>query len=119
MYRVVAAASVQLLLKCRFHRSLRMWEFLATPAARAVMLFAAIGVLIAVGAYIVSKWRGANEDDQIGANELLTNFREMHSQGVLSDEEFRNIKSKLGRKLRDELNGSDKSGNDESDENRG
>jgi hypothetical protein len=93
-----------------------MWEFLATPAARAVMLFAAIGLLIAVGAYIVSKWRGANEQYQMGANELLTNFREMHSQGVLSDEEFRNIKAKLGRKLQGELNDSDKTGKDESNE---
>jgi len=80
------------------------------------MLFATIGVLVAIGAYIVSKWRGANEEHQIGANELLTNFREMHSQGVLSDEEYRNIKAKLGRELRNELNGSDKTGKDESNE---
>ena len=72
------------------------------------MLFAAIASLIAVGAYIASKYRGVDGNDRISANELLTNFRELHSRGELSDEEFRTIKSKLSVELQNELKDSDK-----------
>ncbi len=74
------------------------------------MLFAVIAMLIAVGWYVASKWRGTNGETTVTTNELLSNFREMHSKGELSDEEFRTIKSRLAKELQAELNDSDKPG---------
>ena len=76
----------------------------------AIMLFAAVMALIAVGVYVVSKWRDATEDDTNTASELLTNFREMHSRGDLTDEEFRTIKAQLSYDIREELKDSDNEG---------
>ena len=76
----------------------------------AIMLFAAVMALIAVGSYAVSKWRDATEDDTNTASELLTNFREMHSRGDLTDEEFRTIKAQLSYDIREELKDSDNEG---------
>jgi len=71
------------------------------------MLFAAIAAMVVIGAYVVSKWRGTADDDNVGASQLLTNYREMHSKGELTDEEFRTIKAKLSIKLKEELRDSD------------
>ncbi|MFP6611182.1 MAG: SHOCT domain-containing protein [Pirellulales bacterium] len=76
----------------------------------AIILFATIAVLIAIGAHIASKWRGTKEDNKLSTSELLTKYREMHSRGELSDEEFRNIKSRLANQLQNELSDSDKLG---------
>ena len=74
------------------------------------MLLAAIVALVAVGVYAVSKWRDATDDDTSTASELLTNFREMHSRGDLTDEEFRTIKARLSYEIREELRDSDNEG---------
>lgn len=84
-----------------------MVEFLATDLARAVMLLTAVVVLIVIGAYIVSKWRGTIDEDNMTASELLTTFRELHSKGELSDEEFRTIKAKLAYELQKQLKNTD------------
>ena len=84
-----------------------MTEFLTSPESRAVMLFAAIAAMVVIGAYVASKWRGTTDEDNVGTSELLTNFREMHSKGELTDEEFRTIKAKLSIKLKEELRDSD------------
>lgn len=72
------------------------------------MLFAAIAALISVGVYIALKYRGTEEDNTVSASEMLTNLREMHSKGELTDEEFRTIKAKLARELHQELRDTDK-----------
>ena len=87
-----------------------MVETLEGPWYLAIMLFAAIVALIAIGAYAVSKWRDATDDDTSTASELLTNFREMHSRGYLTDEEFRTIKARLSYEIREELRDSDNEG---------
>jgi uncharacterized membrane protein len=51
----------------------------------------------------VGRFRGHADDDQPLASDLLTNFRESHSRGELSDEEFRTIKTLLKTRLEDEL----------------
>ena len=84
-----------------------MVELLEGPWYLAIILFAAVVALIAVGAYAVSKWRDATEDDTNTASELLTNFREMHSRGDLTDEEFRTIKARLSYEMQHELRNSD------------
>ena len=38
-------------------------------------------------------------DKALDANELIANFREMHSRGDLTDADYRKIKSVLGAKL--------------------
>jgi len=85
-------------------------ELLEGPWTRAIMLLAAIVALVAVGVYIVSKWRDAADDDTISTSELLSNFREMHSRGELTNEEFRTIKTRLSYKLKAELKDTDHEG---------
>ena len=84
-----------------------MVELLEGPWYLAIILFTAVVALVAVGAYAVSKWRDAIDDDTNTASELLTNFREMHSRGHLTDEEFRTIKARLSYEMKDELKNSD------------
>jgi len=78
------------------------------PAAQklitAGLLFAAMAVLAALGAWIVSRFRGSKGDEGPAVSELLSKFRELHEQGKLSDEEFRNIKTLLAEKIQQELN---------------
>ena len=88
----------------------RMNELLTSPGARAVILFAAIGMLIAVGTYIVARYRDTSKEDRPGSSELLTKFRELHSEGELSEQEFRTIKSTLSASMKAELKDADDTG---------
>jgi hypothetical protein len=68
-----------------------------------VVLWVAAGAgLMAVGFYILGKIRGAFRQSERESGILLDNFRELHSQGELSDEEYRTIKAKLASQLRDQ-----------------
>ena len=84
-----------------------MVELLEGSWYLAIILFTAVVALVAVGAYAVSKWRDAIDDDTNTASELLTNFREMHSRGDLTDEEFRTIKTRLSYEIQEEIKNSD------------
>jgi hypothetical protein len=90
-----------------------MAELLAHPLVRAGLLFAVIAVLAGIGALIVSKFRGGEEEEQPQASELLTNFRELHEQGELSAQEFRKIKTLLAEKLQQELSDKGEPGSDD------
>jgi hypothetical protein len=68
---------------------------------------AILAILIAIGAYVVGKLRSQAVQKEPPTSELLTKFREMHSEGVLSDEEFRTIKTTLRDRLQNELNDHD------------
>lgn len=61
-----------------------------------------VAVLL-VGAYVLGKLRLLSASDRSSSQDLLTNFREMHSQGVLSDQEFRTIKTTLATKIQHEI----------------
>ena len=78
------------------------WQFMQTPGARAVLLVAIMLTLSVIGWYAVRRFR-----DQISGDGdttyHLTKFREMEQQGVLSDAEFRTIKTVLGSHVSDEL----------------
>ncbi|MCE9553006.1 MAG: hypothetical protein K8T91_06465 [Planctomycetes bacterium] len=82
------------------------------PEDYATMAWAlgAIAAMTAIGALVLSKFRGAAEKDRFEASDTLTKFRELHSQGQLSDEEFRTIKAKLTAELRRELRDSEEPG---------
>jgi hypothetical protein len=85
-----------------------MLEFLETSEAQAVLWTLCGGALIAIAVYLMKRFRDRAAGDQPGASELLTNFREIHSQGGLSDEEFRTIKAQLAAKLQREIDHNDK-----------
>ena len=78
-------------------------DFLQTPLAQVIGSVTMLLVLLVVAYYIVRRFRDRAEEDQLTSHELLTNFREMHHEGDISDAEFRVIKSVLGGKLRQEL----------------
>ena len=80
-----------------------MREFLTTSIASAVLWVAVLLVMLAVGYYVVRRFRDRSDDDRQTASDLLTNFREMHQEGDISEMEFRTIKTVLGRKLQEEL----------------
>jgi len=80
-------------------------EMLAWCGVLAVLVAAA-----AVALHVLRKSRGSAEEEQLGASNLLSKFREMHAQGGLSDEEFRTIKTLLAEKLQRELKNSGEKG---------
>ena len=75
-----------------------------------VVGLAALAILVAMGVYLAEKIRAGAVQKEPSASELLTKFREMHSRGVLSDEEFRTIKTTLTERLQTELKGKDETG---------
>jgi hypothetical protein len=87
-----------------------MAEFLGTPLASVVLLLALTGVLIVVGVYVIGKVRSGLNTREPGASVWLTKFRDLYSQGQLSDEEFRTIKANLSKRLEHELNDTNKPG---------
>ena len=80
-----------------------MAEFLGSPLASVVILVAVLAALIAGGVYVIGRVRAGLNDKAAPTSEWLTNFKELHSQGELSDEEYRTIKAMLER-LQQELN---------------
>jgi hypothetical protein len=81
-----------------------MKQFLLTTPAQIVIWLSVLGILVAIGGYIVGRLRDRADDERLSANDLLTNFREMHHRGDIKESEFRNIKTVLGTKLQQELN---------------
>lgn len=78
-------------------------QILTIPGAELV-IWATIGaMLIAVAFYVVGKIRPKSVQQEPTASELMSKFRELHSKGVLSDAEFRTIKTTLAVHLHDEL----------------
>lgn len=81
-----------------------MLDFLRTTPAKAVIVTAVVAILAMVGYYVVRRFRDSGDDDVPTANEILTNFRELHDKGDINEEEFRTIKTALKGKLEEELN---------------
>ena len=72
-----------------------------------VLWVAVLAMATAVCVYLIGKFRGTYRESDQGSTNLLTNFRELHSQGELSDEEYRNIKAKLATRIREQFNQSE------------
>ena len=87
-----------------------MEQLLADPRLRAMLLFAGMLLLIAIGVYVVGRFRDSSDEDQVATANTLANFREMHAKGDLSDEEFRTIKTRLANQMQAELSDSDETG---------
>ena len=90
--------------------SARMKDFLLTPHAQAVIWSTVLLIVIVTSVFIVGRLRDRMDDDRLEANDLLTNFRDLHLQGDIEDSEFRDIKSVLGTQLKGELNDRDHQG---------
>jgi hypothetical protein len=80
-----------------------MAEFLRSTAVQAVIWTAVLAAISVVAVYFVLAFRGWGRDDGKSASDLLTEFRDLHDSGGLSQAEFKKIKSVLGEKLQDEL----------------
>ena len=80
-----------------------MWNVLQKPAVQATLLFAVTVTLVTLLVYVITRIRSGMTEEEGGASELLTNFREMHAKGELSDQEFRTIKTQLSARLQREL----------------
>lgn len=87
-----------------------MLELLETSQAQVILWSLAGAALCLVGVYVVKRLRGRAGDDQPKASELLTNFREIHSRGGLSDEEFRTIKAQLADRMQQEVSDNEDTG---------
>jgi len=87
-----------------------MWEFLATPAAQAVISGTVLVALLVLGYYIVRRFRDRIDEDEHPLDEVLTNFREMHHQGEISEREFRDIKTMMGAELQSQTKGDGEAG---------
>jgi hypothetical protein len=89
-----------------------MQEFLRSSPAQAVIWVTVLLFVCALGIYLVQRLRDGGEPQAPSANDLLTGFREMQDEGELSTDEFRQIKTVLGRKLQSAPESGDSEGDD-------
>jgi uncharacterized membrane protein len=78
----------------------RFWDLALDEV---VFWLALLAILIAVACYLLGKIRPKSVQKEQKASQWLSKCRELHSQGELSDEEFRTIKTTLASHLEDEL----------------
>lgn len=87
-----------------------MAQLVGAPSAQFVLWIAVLAVMITAGVYAIGKIRAKAIQQEPTALELVSKFRDLHSQGVLSDAEYRTIKNALAAQLQHELKDSDKTG---------
>ena len=75
-----------------------------------VLGIAILAILVAIAYYVIKKIRPKPVQKEPKASQWLSKFRELHSQGKLSDEEFRTIKTALAAQLQEELRDNDEEG---------
>jgi uncharacterized membrane protein len=75
-----------------------------------ILWIAVLAALVSVGFYLAGKIRRKSLQQEPTTVELLAKFRELHSRGVLSDAEFRTIKTTLTTQLQAELRDNGESG---------
>lgn len=75
-----------------------------------IVWIALLAVMLCVAAYVIQRVRAQAVQKEHSAGELLSNFREMHSRGVLDDSEYRTIKTVLTARLSEELKDNDQKG---------
>lgn len=75
-----------------------------------LLWLAALVSLVALAIYAIGRIRAKSAQQEHTSGELLSNFRELHSRGELSDEEFRTIRTTLAAQLQEELKDDDQTG---------
>ena len=73
-------------------------------------LLVAMALLVITVYVIIRKTRSKTLQQELTASDLLSNFRELHCRGELSDAEFRTIKATLAARLQQELKDNAKTG---------
>lgn len=79
-------------------------------AEELVVGLAVLAAGVAAAVYVIGKIRPRSAQQELATSELLTNFRELHARGELSDAEFRTIKTSLAARLQAELKENDETG---------
>lgn len=69
--------------------------------ALAVFLLAVCILGLALLFHLLRRWREYSDDDLQTPDAMLSKFREMHSRGELSDEEFRKIKTDIKARIQE------------------
>lgn len=74
-----------------------LWKFLeASPTDWLIFFLSLVAIIAACWTIIrVTTWFRDDADPAEGDQRLLMQFRELHRQGDLSDEEYRSIKGRL------------------------
>ncbi|MGL4943712.1 MAG: hypothetical protein ACRC46_11040 [Thermoguttaceae bacterium] len=72
---------------------------LSNPYVRLVLGFCGVSVVTAIGFYIISRIRAQSLQQEPTPEVMLQNFREMHTEGVLDDTEFRTIRKQLSERV--------------------
>ena len=85
----------------------RFWE---VGPGWLVFWLAVLAILVAIAYYVIEKIRPKTLQKERQASQWLSKFRELHSRGELSDEEFRTIKTNLAAQLQDELSDNERNG---------
>jgi hypothetical protein len=63
-------------------------------------------VLLAIlGIYLFMRWWRRTDSDRLSASEQLSEFRNLYERGELSREEFERLRSLLGERMRQEMEG--------------
>jgi uncharacterized membrane protein len=75
-----------------------------------ILGIAVLAAMVVVAYYVLGKIRPNPSQKEPNASQWLSKFRDLHSRGELSDEEFREIKTTLAAQLQDELNDNDETG---------
>ena len=91
-------------------RQWRAMYYALQSLSEAALLFAVIFVMTAIGVAFARRYRDRAVKDIAESSAMMSNFRELHAQGGLSDEEFRTIKTKLASELKAELKDTNNTG---------
>jgi hypothetical protein len=76
-----------------------MSVFLRDAAAELLLALTGCSVLTAIGAYLIIRCKHMVCDQGTNTNEMMSTFHELHEQGELSDEEYKNIKTRLASRM--------------------
>ncbi len=89
----------------------RFWNGTGWDDAKWIVLWVAVlAALVAVAAYVIGKIHPKSVQKEPTASQWLSKYRDLHSQGKITDEEFRTIKTTLAEQLQDELNDNGETG---------
>jgi hypothetical protein len=82
------------------------------PAELIVYIASSLALVLAtvLVPWLIRKTRSKTLQQELTASDLLSNFRELHCRGELSDAEFRTIKATLAARLQQELKDNVKTG---------
>ncbi|MBN1851739.1 MAG: hypothetical protein JW829_03415 [Pirellulales bacterium] len=77
---------------------------------KSLLGLACILLLVSAGILVIRWARTQTKDGIVTSTEILTQFRELHANGRLSDDEFQSIRSQLISQLQSEMKKDDKPG---------